>query len=216
MDRKIKAVIFDMDGTLIDTEKHYIRIGMELAREMGYEIPLETILSMRSLNRKFSKPMLLEKYGADFDFEYFHSTRRVRLHEALEKYGIEKKPGVDEILDFLKRGGYRTAVATATDFERAKAFLCRIGIFEKFDRVISVSNVENGKPMPDVYIEACRQLGEDPADCAAVEDSPNGVVSAYRAGMRVIMVPDLSEPEEEILPMLAGVAETLVDIQKYI
>ena len=71
----IKAVIFDMDGVLIDTEKYYIQLGMDITKEMGYEIPREVFLSMRSLNRKFSKPMLLEKYGEDFDFEYFHAVK---------------------------------------------------------------------------------------------------------------------------------------------
>ena len=83
----IKAVIFDMDGVLIDTEKYYIQLGMDITKEMGYEIPREVFLSMRSLNRKFSKPMLLEKYGADFDFEYFHAERRRRLREILEYRG---------------------------------------------------------------------------------------------------------------------------------
>ncbi len=99
----IKAVIFDMDGVLIDTEKYYIQLGMDITKEMGYEIPREVFLSMRSLNRKFSKPMLLEKYGEDFDFEYFHAERRKRLREILEYRGIEKKPGVDEVLAVLKK-----------------------------------------------------------------------------------------------------------------
>lgn len=213
---RIKAVIFDMDGVLIDTEKHYIRIGMEITKEMGYEIPREVFLSMRSLNRKFSKPMLLEKYGKDFDFEYFHAERRRRLRETLERNGIEKKPQVDEILDYLKQNGYQTAVATATDMERAEAYLRQIGIFEKFDRILSVSKIENGKPMPDVYIEACRQLGEKPGDCIAVEDSPNGVRSAYDAGMKVVMVPDLTKPDKEMLSMLFGTADSLRDVKKFL
>ena len=154
----IKAVIFDMDGVLIDTEKYYIQLGMDITKEMGYEIPREVFLSMRSLNRKFSKPMLLEKYGEDFDFEYFHAERRRRLREILEYRGIEKKPGVDEVLAVLKKEGLQTAVATATDIERASSYLSQIGVLEKFDRILSVSNVKNGKPMPDVYLEACRQL----------------------------------------------------------
>ena len=165
----IKAVIFDMDGVLIDTEKYYIQLGMDITKEMGYEIPREVFLSMRSLNRKFSKPMLLEKYGEDFDFEYFHAERRKRLRAILESRGIEKKPGVDEVLSILKREGLQTAVATATDMERASSYLSQIGVLEKFDRILSVSNVKNGKPMPDVYLEACRQLEKEPSECIAVE-----------------------------------------------
>ena len=202
----IKAVIFDMDGVLIDTEKYYIQLGMDITKEMGYEIPREVFLSMRSLNRKFSKPMLLEKYGEDFDFEYFHAERRKRLRAILESRGIEKKPGVDEVLSILKREGLQTAVATATDMERASSYLSQIGVLEKFDRILSVSNVKNGKPMPDVYLEACRQLEKD---------SPVGVRSAYAAGLRVVMVPDLTQPEEEIQPFLSGVAQRLPEVAEY-
>ena len=211
----IKAVIFDMDGVLIDTEKYYIQLGMDITKEMGYEIPREVFLSMRSLNRKFSKPMLLEKYGEDFDFEYFHAERRKRLRAILESRGIEKKPGVDEVLSILKREGLQKAVATATDMERASSYLSQIGVLEKFDRILSVSNVKNGKPMPDVYLEACRQLEKEPSECIAVEDSPVGVRSAYAAGLRVVMVPDLTQPEEEIQPFLSGVAQRLPEVAEY-
>ena len=204
-----------MDGVLIDTEKYYIQLGMNITKEMGYQIPREVFLSMRSLNRKFSKPMLLEKYGADFDFEYFHAERRKRLREILESRGIEKKPGVDEVLDILKKDGLQTAVATATDMERASSYLSRIGVLEKFGRVLSVSNVKNGKPMPDVYLEACRQLEKEPAECIAVEDSTVGVRSAYAAGLKVIMVPDLTQPDDEIFPLLSGVAQSLPEVAKY-
>lgn len=214
--KQINAVVFDLDGTLINTEKYYVRLGMEVSREMGYEIPKEVILSLRSLNRKFSKPMLQEMYGKDFDFDYFHRTRKERFAKLLKEQGIEKKPGADEILEYLKENGYRIAVATATDIERAEKYLKEIDIYDKFDEIISVSNVENGKPMPDVYLEACRQLGEEPEHCMAVEDSENGVKSAYGAGMRVVMVPDLAPPKEEIKPMLSGVAETLLEIKDFL
>lgn len=214
--REIKAVVFDLDGTLIDTERYYVGLGMEISKEMGYDIPREVILSLRSLNRKFSKPMLQKMYGADFDFDYFHRTRKERFAKLLEEQGIEKKPGADEILDYLKENGYRIAVATATDIERAERYLREIEIYDKFDQIISVSNVANGKPMPDVYLEACRQLGEEPKDCMAVEDSENGVKSAYGAGMCVVMVPDLAPPKEEVLPMLYGTADTLLEVKNFL
>lgn len=214
--REIKAIVFDLDGTLIDTERYYVGLGTEVSKEMGYDIPREVILSLRSLNRKFSKPMLQEMYGADFDFDYFHRTRKERFAKLLEEQGIEKKPGADEILDYLKENGYRIAVATATDIERAEKYLREINLYDKFDQIISVSNVANGKPMPDVYLEACRQLGEEPADCMAVEDSENGVKSAYGAGMRVVMVPDLAPPKEEVLPMLYGIADTLLEVKNFL
>lgn len=216
MDKKIRAVVFDLDGTLIDTEKYYVGLGEQIAKEMGYDIPREVILSLRSLNRKFSRPMLKEMYGEDFDFDYFHRTRKERFAALLAERGIEKKPGADEILEELKAAGYCTAVATATDIERAEKYLKEIQLYDKFDKIISVSNVTNGKPMPDVYIEAYRLLGEEPEYCMAVEDSENGVKSAYGAGMRVVMVPDLAPPKEEVKPMLYGIADTLLEVKNFL
>lgn len=216
MRRQIEAVIFDLDGTLIDTEKYYVRLGVEVAKEMGYDIPWEVILSLRSLNRKFSKPMLRELYGEDFDFDYFHRTRKERFANLLKEQGIKKKPGADEILNYLRENKYRIAVATATDIERAESYLKEIHIYEKFDKIISVSNVPNGKPMPDVYLEACRQIKKQPERCLAVEDSDNGVRSAYGAGMRVVMVPDLAPPTEEVKPMIYGMADTLLEIKDFL
>lgn len=215
-DRQMKAVIFDLDGTLIDTEKHYVRLGMEIAKEMGYDIPREVILSLRSLNRKFAAPKLRELYGDGFDYEYFRNTRKQRFEETLRLEGIEKKPGADEILSYLTGHGYRTALATATERERAEGYLRQVGLEDAFDCILSVSNVENGKPMPDVYLEVCKRLGEMPADCVAIEDSDNGVKSAYRAGLRVIMVPDLAPPATEVEPMLYGVAGQLCDLRKFL
>jgi len=216
MEKHIKAVIFDLDGTLIDTEKYYVNFGQEIIQNMGYTIDKNIILSMRSLNHKFAKLMLKELLGEGFDFEYFHQTRRERVRQALEKNGIEKKPDVDKIIAYLKEKEICTAVATATDYERACSYLEQIGIDDKLDKIISVSNVANGKPMPDVYLEACRQLNENPNECIAVEDSYNGVKSAYDAGMRVIMVPDLTKPEGEMNTMICGVADTLWDVRKFL
>ncbi|MDE7206164.1 MAG: HAD family phosphatase, partial [Lachnospiraceae bacterium] len=91
-----------------------------------------------------------------------------------------------------------------------------IGVKDKFDKIVSAKQVANGKPAPDVYLYACEQINEKPEDCIAVEDSPNGIQSAYDAGCKPVMVPDLTQPDEELMPMLYGVAETLTDIQQLI
>ena len=96
--------------------------------------------------------------------------------------------------------------------ERAEKYLRSIGIYEKFDRVVCATTVPHGKPMPDVYLYACEQIGEAPADCIAVEDSPNGVRSATDAGIRTVMVPDLAEPDADTAKRIAAKAGTLFDI----
>ena len=101
------------------------------------------------------------------------------------------------------------AIATATDTERAARYLKQIGLYEYFDRIICANMVKCGKPSPDIYIYACQQLGLDPSACMAVEDSPNGVTSAYRAGCQVVMVPDQTKPDAELQDMLTACMDSL-------
>ena len=163
----VKAVIFDMDGVLIDTEKWLNKYWRQAAAEAGYDMTVEDGLAIRSLAAKYAAPF----------------PHRIK-----------------------------TAVATATDPARTKDYLTRIGIYDKFDRIVCATMVENGKPKPDIYLYACEQIGEAPADCIAVEDSPNGVRSATDAGIRTVMVPDLAEPDADTAKRIAAKAGTLFDI----
>lgn len=209
----IKAVIFDMDGVLIDTEKHYNAAWCESARMAGFDFTREHGLMLRSCDANVGDKMMKEIFGESFDYFAIREVRRKLVAERLEKYGLEKKPGVDEILAYLREKGIKTAVATATPIELTLQHLDKIGIKDKFDKIVSAKQVKNGKPAPDVYLYACEQIGEKPEDCIAVEDSPNGIKAAYAAGCKPVMVPDLSQPDEELLPLLYGVAQSLEEIE---
>ena len=205
----IKAVIFDMDGILIDTEKWLNVYWQQAAKEAGFEVTREDGLAIRSLAGKYAGPYLRGIFGDSFDYEAIRERRKELMREHIAEYGIEKKPGVDDILSYLAEKNMKRAVATATDPERTKQYLTQIGIYDKFDKIVSATTVENGKPQPDVYLYACEQIGEKPEDCIAVEDSPNGILSAYRAGLSVVMVPDLTEPDEETAKMLYARIDTV-------
>lgn len=205
----IKAVIFDMDGILIDTEKWLNVYWQQAAKEAGFEVTREDGLAIRSLAGKYAGPYLRGIFGESFDYEAIRERRKELMREHIARYGIEKKPGVDDILSYLAEKNIKRAVATATDPERTKQYLTQIGIYDKFDKIVSATTVENGKPQPDVYLYACEQIGEKPEDCIAVEDSPNGILSAYRAGLSVVMVPDLTEPDEETAKMLYARIDTV-------
>ncbi len=210
----VRAVIFDMDGVLIDTEKHYNIAWCEAAKQAGYtDFTREHALMLRSCDARAASKMMKGIFGEQFDYYAIREIRRTIVAKRLAKYGLEKKPGLDEILAFLHKKGIKTAVATATPLELTLQHLEKIGVKDQFDKIVSAKQVENGKPAPDVYLYACEQIGEQPKDCIAVEDSPNGIRSAYAAGCMPVMVPDLTEPDEELKPLLYAVVKTLADIQ---
>ncbi len=209
----IDTIIFDMDGTLIDTEKYFRACWPKALAAFGYEMSDEQALSMRSLGRPFAPVHLKEMFGESIDYTQVREKRKELVEECIKENGIQLKPGVIELLQWLKENHIRAAIATATDMERTNRYLKMLGIHEYFDKLISATMVKEGKPSPDIYLYACEQLGRKPEECIAVEDSPNGVLSAYRAGCKVVMVPDQTSPEEEIKSKLFACVETLTDIQ---
>ena len=170
--------------------------------EFGYHMTDEQALTMRSLGRPFAPRQLKDWFGEDFDYIAVRDRRKALMEETIDREGIERKPGVLELLKRLKQEGMTTAIATATDLERTGKYLKMTGLEGYFGRLISATQVKEGKPSPDIYLYACEQLGAAPEDCIAVEDSPNGVLSAYRAGCKVVMVPDQTEPDEKLSGLL--------------
>lgn len=208
----ICAVIFDMDGVLIDTEKHYNAAWCQAATEAGFPFTREHALLLRSCEAKEGEKLMQGIFGPSFDYYAIRERRRELVRERLAQYGLEKKPGVEETLRFLRAKGIKTAVATATALNITKSHLTTIGVCDLFDSIVSAKNVAHGKPEPDVYLYACEQIGERPQDCMAVEDSPNGIMAAYRAGLRTVMVPDLTQPDEELTKYLYACVNSLSDL----
>ena len=208
----ICAVIFDMDGVLIDTEKHYNAAWCQAATEAGFPFTREHALLLRSCEAKEGEKLMQGIFGPSFDYYAIRERRRELVRERLAQYGLEKKPGVEETLRFLRAKGIKTAVATATALDITKSHLTTIGVCDLFDSIVSAKNVAHGKPEPDVYLYACEQIGERPQDCMAVEDSPNGIMAAYRAGLRTVMVPDLTQPDEELTKYLYACVNSLSDL----
>lgn len=170
-------------------------------------------LDLRSLGRPYVAQTLKEWFGNAFDFEEVYAYCHVLTDKIMTERGIQLKPGTLEILTWLRKEHITAAIATSNGITHATAKLKRAGLEGYFDRVICADMVEFGKPAPDTYAYACRELGLAPDRTFAVEDSPNGVRSAHGAGCKVIMVPDLTEPDEELKKLLYAKVDTLADIK---
>ena len=214
--KEIRAVLFDLDGTLTDTEKYYQEAWPKALRHFGYEVEDDFALQLRSLGRPFAPMRFKEIFGQDFDYTAVRQYRKELVEELIKQHGIPLKPGAREILSWLRERGVLTALVTANNYGRAERYLKKIDLFDCFDRIICANMVEQGKPAPDIYAFACSELGIDPKETFAVEDSPNGVTSAYLAGCNVIMVPDLTEPDEELSKKLYRRLDSLMDIRNLI
>ena len=208
----IQGVIFDMDGLMLDTEKLLAKYWIQAAREAGFPMTMEHVLGIRSLAAAYAEPKLKGIFGETFDYRAIRTRRRALTAAHLQAHGIEKKPGLDALLQFLRENGFRTAVATATDRERTTAYLKQVGVLVFFDTLICGDMVTKGKPDPEIYLTASQALGLPPENCMALEDSPNGIRSAYAAGCKAVMIPDLSEPEDDLKPLLYACVPGLADV----
>lgn len=210
----IKGVISDMDGVMLDSEKLYVRFWCEAARSFGYPMEKKHALGIRSLARVFAVKKLQGWFGTEFDYDSVRNKRIELMDKYVAENGIEAKSGAKELLIWLKQNGYKTALATATPVDRASLYLKQVGLLEFFDVICSAREVKRGKPEPDIYLLAAKRLGLAPGECMALEDSQNGVRSAFAAGCKTVLVPDLDNPENELKGCLYAVADNLPTVKK--
>ena len=195
--KPVEAVLFDMDGLLIDTEAVYIDALQDAARDFEIEMALEFCHSMIGVSGRECDVMIQNFYGPDFRVDRFRERFSGHAKRRLERH-LPVKTGVFEMLDFLAGRGLRLAVATGSGRVTAERHLGRAGLIERFAAVATRDDVENAKPAPDVYLEAARRLGVAPERCIAFEDSNVGLTAAHAAGTMAFMVPDILPPLPEI------------------
>ena len=190
------AVIFDMDGLMLDSERAIIGCLAEAARELGHDLPEVLWLSMVGHSEAVCRHLLDEAVG-EAQRELVLQRSRA-LYEAVVAAGMPHRPGIIEMLEFLRSRGIPRAVATSTRRPLALRKLEASQLLPYFDAVCTSSDVEHPKPAPDVYLLAARSLDVDPALCLVLEDSPTGVRAALAAGMHPIQIPDLLEPDDAV------------------
>ncbi len=211
----VKAVVFDMDGVIFDSEKLYRKHWMITAGEYG--IPQDVMRELCNLiagaTKERNEKLMKSRFGEDFDYMAFREKTMNRMDQDILENGVELKPFVVELLEYLKKNKYRIGLATSTQKERAQRNLENAGVFEYFDEIVYGGMVVNGKPAPDIYLLACEKLGVSPKDAIGIEDSINGVKSSFVAGLQTIMVIDLIEPTKEIESMTHHIFTSLAQVQ---
>ncbi len=208
----IYGVVFDMDGLMFDTETLTYELQKPILEQKGITYTLDWYKQTVGKRIEDIVPLFKELCGDSFDYEGF----RVQCREAYKKYtdehGVPIKDGLFELLDYLKEKNIKIALATSTTEPSAARTLKISGTLPYFDALVCADDVKRGKPHPDPFIKAAEKLGLNPENCLALEDSINGIKSAYSAGMVTVMVPDLIEPTEEIKPMCYKILNTLNDV----
>jgi len=208
------AVVFDMDGLMIDTERVALECWIESARVAGWEIPRETCLALVGLGQRESRQQLLDAMGGKFPLAEVSARGRERYLQRLRGEGVAVKPGLLELLDWLEARAVPVAVATSTLHALSIEKLALAGLGERFDIVVCADQVPKGKPAPDVYREAIARIDADAARCIALEDSEIGLRAAHAAGLACIVVPDLLPPSPAYESLAHAIVPSLRDAHR--
>lgn len=212
----IKAVVFDMDGVIFDSEKLYRKHWMISAKEYGLdEEIMKTLLDkIAGATKERNEKLMKDHFGQDFDYMAFRESTMTRMDKDIDENGVELKPGVRELFNYLKGHGYMIGLATSMVKERAERNLKRAGLISYFDGIMYGGIVTNGKPAPDIYEHACQLLGVPVSEAIGVEDSINGIISSHAAGLYTIMVVDLIQPNDEVRAIADQIYDSLFEVKE--
>jgi HAD superfamily hydrolase (TIGR01509 family) len=204
----IRAVVFDMDGLLVDSEVLIRDLMMAVAADQGTHLPNEVFVRMVGLPEEGSDAVAQAHFGPHFDLAAFNREVDERAYAAIQA-GVPLKAGVVELLDHLEAASVLRAIATSSSHASVQSKLAPSGVLARFDAVVAAGDYPRGKPNPDPFLVAAERLGVAPELCLALEDSHNGVRAAHSAGMMTVMVPDLLEATEEMHEKCVTIAESL-------
>lgn len=211
-----EAVIFDMDGVIFDSEALVLKTWKQIADKYGIPDIESTCRACLGTNSTSTARIFREQYGEDFLYEKYKKEASALFHEQAAGGKLAQKPGVRELLEFLRSRKIKIGLASSTREELVKRELAEGGLLDYFDQIVCGDMVKKSKPEPDIFLEACRRLAVDPADCYGIEDSYNGIRALKRAGMHPIMVPDLAEPTEEMRALSECILPSLCKVQEYL
>lgn len=207
-------VIFDMDGLMFDTEKVFIPAWDYAGEKMGIGKAGFMAYKTLGMNIVASHKMWEEEFGDRYNQEELQKYTKEFLEKYYGENKVPVKPGLYILLEYLKSINAKLAVASSSPRWEVEKHLTDAEIIDCFPVIVCGDMIEKSKPEPDIYLKACELLGVNPEDCYALEDSKNGLLSAYRAGCKAIMVPDLWQPDEEMLGIITGKYDDLEQVKE--
>lgn len=209
----INTVIFDMDGVIFDTERLAHRCWLEVARQNGIKNMDKIYPSIIGCNRSRGAETLLNYYGENFPVEKFLQDTRRTFNRYIDTDGVPIKPGVTELLMFLKTNGYKTALASSSDRAIVEKELKSVDIYKYFDKIVCGDEVTHSKPDPEIFLKAVSALKSQKRESMVIEDSYNGLHAALSAGVTPVMVPDMLPATEELMGAGVKVFPNLLSVK---
>lgn len=212
----IKAVVFDMDGLMIDSERVTYECYRAYLNSLGLDMTEDFYKTLLGQTINVCRDKFLRQYGKDYPYDECIK----RVHEMVDgrfrTEGVPLKNGLLELLKYLKKNKFKTIVATSSERKRVNVILKRGKIWEYFDDSICGDEVENGKPDPEVFLKACRKLKISTEEAMVLEDSEAGIQAAYDGKIKVICVPDMKYPADNYVGMTTRICKDLAEVKKYI
>ena len=210
----MKAVVFDMDGLMFDTERLFVLAWDYAGEKMGLGKAGYMNVRTLGLNAALCRQVWIHEFGDRFKEEELWKYTKEFFDEYYSKHKVPVKHGLYVLLEYLKKNGYKLAVASSTKRQDVEHHLKDACVFDYFDAVICGDMVSKSKPEPEIYLKACEAIGVAPKEAVALEDSKNGLLAAHRAGMHAIMVPDTWEADEEVKQILWAMCDDLVKVKE--
>lgn len=211
-----KAVIFDMDGLMIDSERVTYNEYVKKLEQLGhYDFTEELYRNCLGKNKQGICQVFIDHYGEDFPMKEVWDDVHIWIDESLRQH-VPKKKGLDELLQYLKSHNYKTIVATSSGRERVDEILKNAQLTQYFDDSICGDEVTKGKPNPEVFLKACQKLQVSPQDALVLEDSESGINAAYNAEIKVIGIPDMKYPEEKYVKMTYKIMDNLFQVKDFL
>lgn len=212
----IKAVIFDMDGVLFDTERVYLESWIKVFKEYGYTMTKEMYIPLMGTGRKNVKEVFKKTFGDNIPIEEMYVKKDELLFKAIDNNEVPLKLGAIDILCYLKEEGYKIALATSAKRDRVTKQIQANNMNNMFNAIVCGDDVVNSKPDPEIFLKAAKKLDVNPENCVVIEDSLAGIKGANKGGMKGFHVEDLKKADDEIKTLSTKTFKNLVEIKEYL